>query len=408
MQPSPQFGNGFPGLFQLPTFSWEATFDSWHECQSAIQSFCDSTFQPFRIRDSSLVGSRCTNTSLKYQMVLLKCTHGGVARSRGSGIRPRQNYRYLGCNAFIKFAAKRDIGRDDFVLRCVEQYTGHSHECCKEAYDMLSENRKVSDPQTIKDAAIMLKTKGNKKLIRDELASRTGKRIIMKGIHNLNARLNLDPPGCDDDSRTLLEQFTSQAGNVADIITDENDEVVFICIQTAFQRDMMQAYPEVLLVDATHKTNRNGYQMLGIMGHTSLGSGFPFFVALNSSSTKENLTAVLKSFKEHNPSWTHSVFGVIDKDFVEEDVLTATMPDVFWIRKNMIATGVAYFMERWCSAFRDVCLNMGNTTNNRLESAWGDLKTFLESRCTMFQCLQKLLAYLRYVEDQFSLRSLRL
>ncbi|CEP01206.1 Uncharacterized protein PBTT_09006 [Plasmodiophora brassicae] len=186
MQSFPNMGMGFQGSSSIPRFRGKRHLNRGMNAKLQLDHLrCE--VPTVSHTGQQPVGSRCTNTSLKYQMVLLERTHGGVARSRGSGIRPCHNYRYLGCNAFIKFAAKRDMGREDFVLRCVEQYTGirtnaiRTHTTCC--------------PKTgrFKDAAIMLETKGNNKLTRDELASRIGKRIIMKDIHNLNARLNLDP-----------------------------------------------------------------------------------------------------------------------------------------------------------------------------------------------------------------------
>jgi SWIM zinc finger len=78
----------------------------------------------------------------------------------------------------------------------------------------------------------------------------------------------------------------------------------------------------------------------------------------------------------------------------------------FWV---YFVANWANCRERWCTAFRDCTVNFGNTTNNRLESSWKTLKAFmLNGKSTMLVCLETVEKYMCLLENEFTVRSLRL
>ena len=73
-------------------------------------------------------------------------------------------------------------GGDMLIVK--EIHNQHNHDMSKSSYDHLPRQRKL-DTDTQKDVRNMLTLKANKKLVKYELTSSTGKVVTMKDIHNI-------------------------------------------------------------------------------------------------------------------------------------------------------------------------------------------------------------------------------
>lgn len=112
----------------------------------------------------------------------------------------------------------------------------------------------------------MVKLKANKKLIRAHIEEVTDKVVIMKDIHNATKR-----------SSTLLSHSETELESLSKYIEDnlpgvsmqvkhnENKEVTSIFIQDGIMKENFHKYPEVILVDATHKLNRQNMPLYSII-----------------------------------------------------------------------------------------------------------------------------------------------
>ncbi|KAE9087640.1 hypothetical protein PF010_g19658 [Phytophthora fragariae] len=71
----------------------------------------------------------------------------------------------------------------------------------------------------------------------------------------------------------VLDEFIERApGNTAEFIVDSESNVVrVVTFQTARQKRLFAAFPEVVLVDSTHDTNVNRYKLFSFAVHDVFG-----------------------------------------------------------------------------------------------------------------------------------------
>eukprot|EP00644_Phytophthora_capsici_P019235 jgi/Phyca11/132981/e_gw1.284.3.1 len=93
-------------------------------------------------------------------------------------------------------------------------------------------------------------------------------------------------------------------------------------------RSLFKRFPEVLLIDATHGTNRSKYKVFSFMAHDTFGKGQFVQHSLLQNERWPTLLTALEEFKANNPSWTKLQCILIDKDFTEMSVLKKAFPNV--------------------------------------------------------------------------------
>ncbi|ETM33118.1 hypothetical protein L914_19606, partial [Phytophthora nicotianae] len=133
-----------------------------------------------------------------------------------------------------------------------------------------------------------------------------------------------------DEQRTeaLIREFCLISGNSACMFTNDGTSVIdVVCIQSARQKRLFRAFPEVILVDTTHCTNRNLYKWLLIFGKLMLLTGTIVHHSILERETETNLLLSIGQFKKENPSWNNVRVIVSDKDFNEKEVLAEAFPN---------------------------------------------------------------------------------
>ncbi|KAE9014348.1 hypothetical protein PR001_g15164 [Phytophthora rubi] len=65
--------------------------------------------------------------------------------------------------------------------------------------------------------------------------------------------------------KAVLRGLCESRGNRATVFVDEEKRAQTITLQTRQMRRWFKAFPEVLLIDATHNTNELGYKLFSFM-----------------------------------------------------------------------------------------------------------------------------------------------
>lgn len=120
-----------------------------------------------------------------------------------------------------------------------------------------------------------------------------------------------------------------------------------ITFQIGKKRKLFAAFPEVVLIDATHGTNENRYKLLSFMVHDIFGKVFAllslwtvmylyYFQNLSGlicapfsarAKIHRQMTDAATSFNESNPTWSNIKVIVVDKGFTERVMLMKQFPD---------------------------------------------------------------------------------
>ena len=89
---------------------------------------------------------------------------------------------------------------------------------------------------------------------------------------------------------------------------------------------MFQAYPEVLMVDATYKLNDLRLPLFVLLVIDGNGESEVCGLFLVTDEGRETLQKMFSFFKKHNPSWEQIKCIMSDKDFTERSILLEEMP----------------------------------------------------------------------------------
>lgn len=102
----------------------------------------------------------------------------------------------------------------------------------------------------------MLKVNANRKMVRHELAEKTGKSLIMKDIHNIKTAAKPKSSEGVTELQQVADYLQYESGFSADIsVNKEDNSLTGIFLQDTFMKQVFNQFPELLLADATHRTN---------------------------------------------------------------------------------------------------------------------------------------------------------
>ncbi|ETI35427.1 hypothetical protein F443_18230, partial [Phytophthora nicotianae P1569] len=349
---------------------------SWEDFNKAFETFQAAMFQQLSGRSSTSVlsrnkqmrdavarevaatgkssedverrrGTRYIPADWKKYCRTLRCTHGQGQPSRSSGKRKHRQIRSTECTAKVN-------------VRVVSAYSGwniavkasgrHNHPVTKHQWFNYAENRSVTDEGLIHDAAAMHKAGAHAKGILSYLREQSGGKLVtLRDAHNMIQKFKSGQrAGQTDAERALavLDEFALEAeGNAAEIMVDAESKIArVVTFQSARMRRLFRAFPEAVLVDATHNTNANRYKLFSFVVHDVFGKGQYVFHSLVESEEKVNLGLVIKSFKKLNPAWSKIRVIMTDKAMHEKAVLLEAFPDacqllcqwhvITWLRKQ--------------------------------------------------------------------------
>ncbi|OWZ07878.1 ABC transporter [Phytophthora megakarya] len=224
----------------------------------------ESTLQLFRMRSSTSVSHRnndlrgqaaannCTDPRLipdefKTYWVNLICTHGWKRKSQSTGQRKSYFSKLTECKSDVKVAVVWNEQAQKFMVRVTGCNTQHNHRVGRFVYDNHPYVRRVEEPVILLfvDACSPLVPKR----IMQFLRTKTGMNATLRDDHNMVSRMH-----------------------------EEHDEDLaqMITIQTRQMRRWFKAFPEVMLVEATHNTNESRYKLFSFMIHNVYGHGHAF------------------------------------------------------------------------------------------------------------------------------------
>ena len=151
---------------------------------------------------------------------------------------------------------------------------------------------------------------------------------MMKDLHNLLQKITqLSRGGLSEDEILIntLKDFSSVAGNYCTVHQDSNSVAKTISITSNHMIKMFDMFPEVVLVDTTFNTNKNGYKLFSMMIHDSFGKGQHVQHSLMERETKSCFRNAFDHFKKYNDYSKIKVF-ITDKDFTEIECLEQNFP----------------------------------------------------------------------------------
>ncbi|KAE9037849.1 hypothetical protein PR001_g8208 [Phytophthora rubi] len=183
----------------------QASFDSWAEFQTSLERYQAETYQLY-------FGETAMNSTARNKRILenykgddeslprtipvkrfehynklLRCTHYGRPRHRGSGERPRQKSRNVGCTARMSVCLQFD--GYDWKIRVTLHSRVHNHRLSEDVFNQYSRVRVNLPDDVVGHVNQMLSHHSERRSIWHFVRDNADSELSMKDIHNLVARL---------------------------------------------------------------------------------------------------------------------------------------------------------------------------------------------------------------------------
>ncbi|KAE9112620.1 hypothetical protein PF007_g11026 [Phytophthora fragariae] len=181
------------------------------------------------------------------------------------------------------------------------------------------------DEQDREDVKTLADARVSSKHITNFLNERIGCKVTPQQTRNL-IRNTMGNDSAEVRLKTMLHALRQVDDSDVLVLQDQLGLTTAIVMQTKVQKIMFDHWGETLAMDFTHGTNNLGYHLGSLVVTTATGRGFPVFDFVCLYEQALTVSTILNYFKEKNPGWRRIESVVIDKDYVEWNVLKELFP----------------------------------------------------------------------------------
>jgi hypothetical protein len=217
-----------------------------------------------RLRREELRVNYVPEEWLHFQRTFI-CTHGWVPKDKANAkdsdaniqSRPRRHLRYTGCpfRFNVQLTQKTD---GDWCLEVKHGLFKHNHRVDEDTFGTYPSSRGVKNPEIATRVHDMIQTRAKRSLIYDFLLQH-GENVTRRDLDNMIAKHRLSVATVNDGDATaaIIAEFTQDGtGNVVTVDETPSGETGVISLTTRHMRSLYARFPEMILVDCTHQTNR--------------------------------------------------------------------------------------------------------------------------------------------------------
>ena len=102
-------------------------------------------------------------------------------------------------------------------------------------------------------------------------------------------------------------------------------------MQDETMKTTFEKFPEVILLDTTHKTNDLRMPLYLMLTVDSNGESEVAVAFIVTNEEEQTIRSMIQTFKEHNRAWEQVKVALTDKDMVERKTLTSEMPAISFL-----------------------------------------------------------------------------
>ena len=232
----------------------------------------------------------------------------------------------MGCDAHL-YVSFNTVTKRFIVQKCNFEY---NHRIGPNIMAHYSSSRRLSDGEQaeVKD---MLTLGPKVKLLKQHLMHKFQKQITLKDIQNVRGKLKNEDRKGRNDAQVIVdhldEELQKDSGAKGGVLVNEMNQLSVVYFCSSQMRELFEKFPEIVLIDGTYNVNKVGMPLYSFMIEDGYGHGRTAFYAATTEETGQHLSAIVKAFKDCNPSYSKIKVIVIDKDFTEIAVLKSELPD---------------------------------------------------------------------------------
>ncbi|XP_043271633.1 uncharacterized protein [Venturia canescens] len=298
-------------------------FNSFEDLEQSIEQYQKEINTFFYVRDSITIPQarkkrikRCINEKLKYYFIKYCCIHGGKNFvSQATGVRSSSTFQKK-CTSYIRVGLS--ACGNNLIVTAMNNV--HTHKCSKELFVHLPRARSLSKEER-KQVAKLLDVDANKKKVSELIQVQTGKKVLLKDLHNVNSASREDDNNLQETIAMLQEKYHAQC-----YVYEEANTFKGLFFVTPNMKRSMEAFPEFVGIDGTFKLLNIRAPIYLMVVEDSEGSTEIVGVCILMSEDADSIRWMIQSFKKAHPSWSKIKCVMADKDLLERKIIKEEIP----------------------------------------------------------------------------------
>ncbi|CAC5419274.1 unnamed protein product [Mytilus coruscus] len=217
-----------------------------------------------------------------------------------------------------------------FLLSCDGHYlelksinNEHNHDTSEALFKQLPRERRLPKEMT-EEAESLISLKVNKKLLRDHLEQKTGKKVSLKDITNLQTVIK-NRSKCHDVA-SLVKKLLIDHGTIVELFASEDNVLQGLFYQDKEMLQNFENYPEILFIDSTFKVNNLRMPLYVFLVEDSMGQSEVAGLCFLAAEEQQLVDHMGNLFKKFNPSYQKMKMIMTDKDFIERETFRSVFP----------------------------------------------------------------------------------
>jgi MULE transposase domain/FAR1 DNA-binding domain len=264
-------------------------FDDLQEAQDHITSFAKR--HSFALTKARVIYDKQKPKTVRREDY--RCDKGGT--QRGEGVTRKSTTRMTDCPFQLRlYRIDPESGR--WRLEIFEE--NHNHPLSKTP-SQHAVYRKPNEEETKKIRELAVAGVPPKKIVDLLLKDNPETLVAARDVYNTKTQLRKDQLQGLTPIEALIRDFQFDTENWASrYTTDDNGHVNFLFFANARSIELIQAYPDVILTDATYKSNRYEMPLIHFLGVTCIGTTFSIAFCFVSGETDMSYHAAVAAFKQ--------------------------------------------------------------------------------------------------------------
>lgn len=205
----------------------------------------------------------------------LLCTHGWATKPHGDGRRTGHIGRSTGCGVNLSATVSRCPTTNSWRVCVTKHNRTHNYDSKGSLRELPFDKACYgSERPRLRERAGQGRCQAKEDS--ENLQETTGKRVILRDVHNLVQQLKAKRRGqatVEERLEAVLRKFCSYRGNNATVFVDETKTTQTFTLQSRKMKRFFEAFPEVIMLDSTHGTNSSKYKLFSFMIDDTFGHG---------------------------------------------------------------------------------------------------------------------------------------
>jgi len=218
------------------------------------------------------------------------------------------------CPAYIKCSASRE--KQQLVITHVE--LDHNHEVSQQVFEHYPECRRLNAAES-NTLSPLVDLRVRPTLLQHMVQSTTSKPVTRQDIQNAVRRTGASGGKTKIDLLAdEIQEFVRRDPSAAiSVKTDTGGDLKILYFQTSAMKQMVANFPEVVLLDATYRTNKLKMPLFVFMVVDGFGSSNVAAYCYVANEQQTVVTDMVKTFVEFNDVTASTKCVIVDKDICE-------------------------------------------------------------------------------------------